>query len=208
MKTVYFVRHGQSQANANLRIQQVPETLLTKRGEEQAEIVAEHLAKLPLDGLVASTYTRAMATAEFIHQKTALPVQYSDLFVEWRRPSVQMLRGRFHPQWLWAQFNIFLNRNRSSYRYSDEESIDELFARARAALSFLEKMPEENIVVVTHGAFMRCLYSLITYGDSLTAKIYVQTIRKMFMRNTALMVAVYDKGAWDVVHWNEDASAL
>ncbi|MEO6536145.1 MAG: histidine phosphatase family protein [Candidatus Paceibacterota bacterium] len=208
MKTVYFVRHGQSEANADLKKQQIPETLLTKKGEQQAEIVAEHLAKLPLDALVASTYVRAIATAKFIHEKTNLPVQYSDLFVEWRRPSVQMLRGRFHPLWIWAQFNILLNRHRSSYRYSDEETIDELFARARAALLYVEHMPGEQIVVVTHGAFMRCLYSLITYGDSLTAKLYVKTIRGMFMRNTALMVATVENGGWTVTHWNEDASAL
>ncbi|MDB5190331.1 MAG: histidine phosphatase family protein [Parcubacteria group bacterium] len=208
MKTVYFVRHGQSEANADIKKQQIPGTLLTRKGEEQAHIVAEHLAKLPLDGLISSTYVRAEATAERIHEKTHLPIHYSDLFIEWRRPSVQMLKGRFHPSWLWAQFHILLNRNRSSYRYSDEETIDELFARARAALLYVEQMPGEHIVVVTHGAFMRCLYSLITYGDNLTAKLYVQTIHKMFLRNTALMVATRDDDVWAVTHWNEDASAL
>ncbi|CAN5727256.1 histidine phosphatase family protein [soil metagenome] len=208
MKTVYFVRHGQSEGNANIHKQQTSETALTEKGREQARTAAEHLARLPLQAIVSSTYIRARSTAEYIHEATGLPELFSDLFVEWRRPTVQLMRGRFHPYWMWAQVLILLNRNRSSYRYSDEETIDELFLRAQAALSYLENMSEEVIVVVTHGAFMRTLYSHITYGNQLTAKLYVKTIRGMFLRNTALMVATYDDGIWTVTHWNEDAGAL
>ncbi len=208
MKTVYFVRHGQSEGNANIQRQQIAETPLTKKGREQAQIVAERLANLSLQALISSPYMRARSTAKRIHETTNVPIHYSDLFVEWRRPTVQLIHGRFHPLWIWAQIHIVLNRNQSSYRYSDEETIDELFLRAKAALAYLENPPEGRIAVVTHGAFMRCLYSVITYGDSLTAKLYVKTIRSMLLQNTGVMIATFHDGVWTVTHWNEDASAL
>ncbi|OBE96588.1 hypothetical protein A5776_19765 [Mycolicibacterium elephantis] len=62
--TLTFVRHGQSQANADDRIDtSVPGPGLTELGEEQAEKVAIILADRDFDGIFASNMVRTQLTA-------------------------------------------------------------------------------------------------------------------------------------------------
>ncbi len=86
MKTVYFVRHGQSEANASQGLQW-PESPLTEQGRSEARAVAERAQKLPVEAIVASPYARAKETAEIIGGKIGMPVEFSELFVERVKPS-------------------------------------------------------------------------------------------------------------------------
>jgi broad specificity phosphatase PhoE len=208
MKTVYFVRHGQSEANASLIRQQVGETILTSRGLRQAKEVALHLKKFPLEAIISSTFTRAKATAEELAAETGLPVEYSELFIERRRPGVQLLRPKAHPHWLWIELQLMLFGRRSGYRHSDEETAEDLLSRAHTALEYLAKRPESTIAVVTHGVFMRSLHAAMTLGEGVTGRAYLSATRGMRMRNTALMIAAHDGTEWKVEAWNRDAREL
>lgn len=205
MKTVYFVRHGQSEANASLVRQQVADTPLTPRGTAQAKDIARHMKKLPLDAIVSSTFARAKSTAAELGAETGLSVEYSELFVERRRPGVQLRRPKTHPHWLWTELQLALFGRRSGYRHSDEESSEDLLVRAHAALGYLARRPEPVIAVVTHGTFMRAMHASMTYGEGVTGRAYLRATRGMRMRNTALMVATHDGGEWKVKAWNADA---
>lgn len=208
MKTVYFVRHGQSNANASLFRQQVRESSLTPKGIAQAKEVALHMRKLPIEAVVSSTFNRAKATAEELGRETGLQVEHSELFIERRRPGVQLRKRKPHPHWLWVQLQLALFARYSRYRHSDEETPEELLARAHAALAYLAARPESNIVVFTHGIFMRSMYAAMTFGEGVTGRMYLRATRAMRMRNTALMVATHDGEKWEVQAWNADAREL
>lgn len=85
-KTVYFVRHGESDGNIT-PVFQAPDSPLSKKGRQQALHVARRIAKLSFDALVASPMEWAKQTAEFITQATGKNPLYSDLFVERLNPS-------------------------------------------------------------------------------------------------------------------------
>ncbi|MEA2701572.1 MAG: hypothetical protein QOE22_281 [Candidatus Parcubacteria bacterium] len=208
MKTVYFVRHGQSKANASLIRQQTEHTELSTYGIGQAKEMARHLKKLPLEAIVSSTYARAKATAAEVGRENGLLVEYSELFVERRRPGAQLRRPKPHPHWLWVQLQLALFVRRTGYRHSDEETVEELLARAHAALDYLAHRPESNIAVVTHATFMRALHASMLYGEGVTGRLYLRATRFMHMRNTALMIATHDGTAWEGRAWNADAREL
>lgn len=208
MKTIYFIRHGQSEGNVSLRTQQGAHTLLTEHGRAQVAELARHIKKLPIDAILASPFARTTATAEAIAAEVKLPITYSELFVERRRPDVQIKKRKNHPHWLWVQLQLALFSRFESYRHSDEETPKELVERAHKALAFIAARPEEHSVVVTHGRFMRALYAVMTLGEGVTARAYLSATRKLRIRNTALMVATLGEDGWKVHAWNEDASKI
>ena len=70
MRTVYFVRHGQSQANIDRVFAGCSlDSPLTPKGLEQADLTAEALRGKTFDVIVSSPLLRAKATAERIAQK-------------------------------------------------------------------------------------------------------------------------------------------
>src|SRR3989344_2452545 len=106
MKTVYFVRHGQSHGNASFFHQQTGDTTLTPYGITQAKEVAHHMKKLPLETIVSSTFSRARSTAEELGRETGLSVEHSDLFVERRRPGVQLRKKKVLPPGTGCNFSL------------------------------------------------------------------------------------------------------
>lgn len=208
MKKVYFVRHGESEGNIG-PIRQTGESPLTERGRAQAEFVATRCAKLPIDIIVSSTMTRARQTAEIIHAHINVPRDESDLFVERRRTSVELGRPKDDPAGLEAARLVRENFHVSGYRHSDEENFDDLKSRAGAALDYLRERPEQNILVVTHGYFMRALMARVVMGEELTSFEGAKFIRTFHMENTGITVLVYDEkhldSPWWFWMWNDHA---
>ena len=81
MKTIYFIRHGESEGNIG-PLRQDGSSSLSERGRAQATFMAERCAKLPIDVLVASTMTRAQETALIIGERIGKEIISSPLFVE------------------------------------------------------------------------------------------------------------------------------
>ncbi|HUY69763.1 MAG TPA: histidine phosphatase family protein, partial [Candidatus Tyrphobacter sp.] len=156
MKKVYFIRHGESEGNAaNIRQDATPR--LTEKGIRQAEFVAKRCLSLPIELIVSSTMKRAQETAGIISQRINRPIETSNLFIERRVPSEQVGLRRDNPSSLEIDKIIEKKFTSPGFRYSDEEGFDDLNARSQKALSFLGGLPQENILVVTHGFFMNII---------------------------------------------------
>ena len=69
MTRILLSRHGETDWNAERRIQGSTDTLLNPRGEEQARLLAGRLAAMQFTAIYASDYKRALRTAEFAHVK-------------------------------------------------------------------------------------------------------------------------------------------
>jgi broad specificity phosphatase PhoE len=70
-KTIYFVRHGQSEHNVS-PVFQSPDSTLSEIGKKQAEAIAKRLSKLQFETLITSTFDRAKETAGLNNEKTRL----------------------------------------------------------------------------------------------------------------------------------------
>ena len=89
MKTIHFVRHGESEGNVG-EVWQNESALLTEHGREQAVLLARRLVSTPIDVIISSDMKRALQTADIIADHIKREVLHSPLFNERRRPSEQL----------------------------------------------------------------------------------------------------------------------
>jgi len=81
---LYFVRHGESQANLQHVISNRESPFgLTEFGKEQANTLAENLKDIPITAIYSSPVLRARETAEILSQSLHLPYQVTEALREY-----------------------------------------------------------------------------------------------------------------------------
>jgi len=70
---IFLIRHGETDLNAK-RVVQPPSAPLSRRGREQARLLAERLEQSGVERILASDLERARATADEIARVTGAPV--------------------------------------------------------------------------------------------------------------------------------------
>ncbi len=167
MKKIYFVRHGETVSNVK-KLWQDGSDELTPAGLVQADILAERLKNLSIDIAVTSPYKRAVQTADQITKQTGLQFTESALFAEPTVPS-STVGHAFQVEVGNPIFDYFavrdLHTENPDFRYEDEETINEMMTRIKDALSYLDQLPAENILVVTHGTILRTIISYVLHQD-------------------------------------------
>lgn len=208
IKRVYFVRHGESHGNVT-NLHGDHSHALTPRGQQQAEFIASRCEKLKVEALLSSDMVRAQETAQAIARRLKLPIETSEFFHEALAPTVLRNKPRTDPQSLEMDTAIRTNFGVSGFRLSDEENFEDLKARALHALGLLAKRPEENILVVTHGFFLRIVVACAIFGPDLNARECLHFIRTLHMENTGLTILGYDPEQrvtpWWLWVWNDHA---
>jgi len=213
MKTIYLVRHGESEGNLSY-IFQTKDSPLTEKGREQAEFIAERIAKLPAEVIIASPLARTKATAEIIAARVGKPVEYSDLLIERRIMSELWGRPIDDPQIANIRQALF-RFGEPNLRHSDEENFEDLKARVDATLLYLQQRPENHILVIGHGLFTRILVARVLMGEKLTGAECLQILKVLRTRNTGLSVLHYKENVgtgsegpesdWQLLVWNDHA---
>ena len=204
MKRVYLVRHGESESNVT-GVASGPETPLTPEGERQAAAIADRVTRIDVDVIIASPYLRTKETARIINEIARKPLEYSELFVEKRSPTEHWGKMVYN-QGETASSNHFTDPD---WKHSDEDNFTEIKTRAIAALEYLLARPEENILVVSHGWFLRVLIAVQLFGEHLTIQEYQLMWRFLSTRNTGLTLVEYDPNnlsqGWRLITWNDHA---
>ncbi len=156
-----LIRHGESVANAEGRLQGHLDVLLSDRGRRQAECLAEKLAPLGVEALYTSPLRRAAETAEIIGAKLGLPVEERAALME---RNVGVLEGLTRDEII-AKFPHYMAA-RTALRPIEIEGFeqDEVFAsRVKETLAeIIEAHRGQTMAVVTHGGiiFSFCRQSL------------------------------------------------
>lgn len=208
-KTIYFVRHGQSEGNIT-PVFQSADSPLSDAGKLQAEEIAKRAQNISFDALISSPLPRTAGTAAAIAQATGKKPEYSEIFVERIKPSNLSGKPQSDPkaQALWAEWQKSLAT--SGYRAEDGENFDDIVKRADAAIEFLFDRTEKTIMVVTHGYFLRALIARVILGDNLTDKAFKSFLSHVFTtENTAITVlkyaTIYGEAAWRLWAYNDHA---
>lgn len=209
MKTVYFVRHGEAENNIEQEVYQGVHAPLTDKGHDQARMIAARAALLPVEVLIASTVLRTQQTAEMISGKIGKGIMSSELFVERRAPSslIGMRHDsaeavRLHDAWEGSLFT-------PGKRILDGENFEDIKKRTADALSLLGDREESNILVVTHGFFLRAMTAYAIFGEVMTPAILRDFYFTLRTSNTGVTVfkkgpdGIRDDDAWRVLVWND-----
>lgn len=208
-KIIYFVRHGETVLNAK-NIRQGAEGGLTELGREQALATANRFPKHKgrPQVIIASPYERTRETAEIIGEVLEMPVEYSDLLVERRNPSEIIGHDGDELEVRHIVDRIDKSFHEDDLRYSDEENFVDLKERARKLLYFITQRPEERIIMVTHGIFLKMVVSYMLYGEKLTASLYNTLSLYNPVNNASMAICSYKshwltKDEWKILVWND-----
>lgn len=197
MTRFYLVRHGQTYWNQENRMQGQYETELTPLGESQAIALGKKLKDVEFGAVYSSPLKRTMRTTELILGKRKLPIIQNDALKEihmgdWQGILIDDLKKDF-PE----EIDIFWNHP-EQYARSTGETYGEVRKRAG---KFMEETaaahPNQNILVITHGALLKTLYTYFKYQP------LAEIAHATHPQSTALAIVEKRDGVWNVMSWND-----
>lgn len=194
-----LVRHGQTPSNVrHILDSRPPGPSLTDLGREQAELVAEELATLPVTAVYASVAIRAQETAAPIARRHGLEVRVIEGVHE---TQVGHLEGRNDEQALLefaAVVDTWLDGDLSGGSPGGETG-QQVVDRFRAAVARIVAEHQDGVVVlVSHGAAIRLVTPQLIDGttDVLAGRPYLPNTGRV------LLEADPDSpGGWRFVEW-------
>ena len=147
MKKLYFIRHGESVANAEKWHSGRIDSPLTEKGRQQASRAGKKASAqgLSVDLIVSSPLSRAFETAKIIAKELGYPeerIQLNPILVE---RDYGELSGK-----LWAP-DIDMDG------IADIETSEELTVRANEVIAWLKQIEADSILVVSHGSIGRTI---------------------------------------------------
>lgn len=146
---IYFVRHGQSQANLDRVIAGSRDSPLTPRGIEQAGQVAAAIVRqgIVFDVIFSSPQSRAYDTAKIIAQGIGYPVEAITVLEELREKMSGAFEGR-HPDELF-------NASDDEVRQAGVELYENFAARLTLAREIVQNCGKQSVLIVAHSGTYR-----------------------------------------------------
>ena len=181
---VWFMRHGETQANKNGTWQGQTDVPLSQRGIAQAVKLRDSLARVKFDKVYSSDLSRAKNTAEL-----SIPGAEIEALRELREVDVGSLAGTSFLN----MSETLLSSIKDGFALYGGEAYSDLKNRAASFLNKLEKENAENAAVFTHGGVIRILFSIIT-GIPFPSG-------SMISDNCMIAIVEYAGGKWRLHSW-------
>ena len=182
---IILIRHGETEWNSQQRMQGHSNSDLSSVGQAQIQALGQWMKNAPFDHIYSSDSLRAKQTAEAITQfsghelKIDLRLREKNLGV-FEGLTSEEARER-HPE----VFRLFKTAG-SKYVIDEGESTQQLEDRALEIVDEIRiKHPEERVLLVTHGGFIRVVMKH-SLGLSL------ETPTRFLIRNTGVFRLVWE----------------
>ena len=188
MTRIIMIRHGQSVANAQSRFAGHSDFDLTDLGRLQAECAAKYLRKIGErpDAIYSSDLLRAHNTAVPIAQEFELAINDTkglrEIFAgSWEGMKVEDIYAQYPEAFTTWRLDI------ANARYTDGESVAELYSRIVAYVCSLSKENEgKTILLATHATPVRAI-------DCFSRGLSAERIGDVqFVRNSAISIFEYE----------------
>jgi len=182
---IILIRHGETEWNSQQRMQGHSNSDLSSVGQAQIQALGQWMKNVPFDHIYSSDSLRAKQTAEAITQfsghelKIDLRLREKNLGI-FEGLTSEEARER-HPE----VFRLFKTAG-SKYVIDEGESTQQLQDRALEIVDEIRiKHPEEHVLLVTHGGFIRVVMKH-SLGLSL------ETPTRFLIRNTGVFRLVWE----------------
>lgn len=167
MNQIYFVRHGESDANVhNVLCGNLWDAELTERGRGQIKKFCEALSSVKIDNIVSSPLKRAHQSAMIIKDN----ITYSNFSV------IENLKEQSYGEWEGKSFEEIRNDFLSGVNPPKGESHDDFRGRLQDALNEIFQL-EGNTLIVAHGGVGSELMSLLGKQKVLIGNAELVTLR-------------------------------
>jgi broad specificity phosphatase PhoE len=145
MTTLLLVRHGETDWNAEGRLQGHTDRPLNDFGRTQAKELADRLAGEGADAIYASDLARAKETAEIVGERLGLPVVVD--------PGLREKN--------WGSWEGLTGDERIGVDYVGESTEEHRDRVMRSVRRIVERHPDQRVVVVTHGGSLRRIQAAV-----------------------------------------------
>lgn len=154
MKTIYLIRHGETEWNLKKKTQGQSESNLSSKGIKQAQKAGIFLENKKIDKIYTSDLKRAVHTAnlinEYINKEIIESKNLREMhFGQWEGINVRELyNDNNYIEWLKNPINVNIK---------DGENLKDLSKRAKAFLENDLNKEDDTILIVSHTAFLKVL---------------------------------------------------
>lgn len=187
---LYYIRHGQSEANFLKMHSGWSQVSLTEQGRLDALRARRSIEGVKFDKVYSSDITRAIET-----QQIALPEANAERSALLREVNVGTLAGRLVED-CYAEMGEEYAANRQNLDFTayGGENHSDLCARVRRFLDILEASEYENVAAFCHGGVIQATIDVITGSN---------TARKFFAcENCSVSVFELKNNKWTLSLWN------
>lgn len=170
--TLYLVRHGQTDWNANGITQGQADIPLNSEGIKQTQALARNLRNIKFNAVFSSDLIRAKKTAEIISLERKMAVETTRLLRERRYGKLDgkpwQLMQKYYDTW-----EKLSKKARTEYKpYAGYETDEEVISRI---ITFLRetavRYPGKTILIVCHGSIMRTFLNHLSEETYLSGSI-------------------------------------
>ena len=202
MGIIYITRHGETEWNAQQRIQGHTDVPLSERGRAQAQMLARRLADVPIDAVYSSDLRRAADTARALlaGRNAPPPLTLAPELREYHKGIFEGLTPdeceQRHPE-IYAASLV----NDLDFTPPGGETVRQTAARIHAIVQQVRRAhPDQTVLIVGHGGSLRAaLVSLLELPP--------QANWKFVMHNCSLtIIHTYPDNA--VLHLYNDTSHI
>ncbi len=156
MKTIYFIRHAQSEANLQDILASRQDFPLTEKGQRDAEAIASEFKKIAtLDRMVCSPLIRAQQTARPIAEAFGLKVEIDERITE---QELGVFAGMTYAEL--DERPDYMHERSKRWKWVPDgggESYKMIARRLDPFFQSLENREGENILFVTHAVTLRMI---------------------------------------------------
>ena len=160
MKTIYFIRHAQSEANRKDILASRQAFPLTEQGRQDPAAIAAEFPKIAsLDRIVCSPLIRAQQTAAPIAAAFGLDVETDERIIE---QELGVFAGLTYAEL--DERPDYMHDRTQRWTWVPEgggESYEMIARRLEPFFQSLEKLDGESILVVTHAVTMRLIRAIL-----------------------------------------------
>jgi len=184
MTTICLIRHGQTDWNAEQRLQGQTDIPLNERGKLQAKECARFLTDAKWDVLLTSPLKRAKQTAEIIQKQVDLPIIEVKAFAEKSFGDAEGMTK--------------VEREKSLLKrpYPNEEEAHAFQERIMKGLETINRdYPDQKVLLVAHGAVIRLILDILSDGE-LTSN---QTV----LMNACISNIHFEEMKWKIRDYNQ-----
>ena len=186
---LYLMRHGQTDWNAEGRVQGWKDTVLNAQGIIHAHTAAEKLKDEDIEIIYSSDLKRTKKTADIISATLNIPVHYTKRLREMNFGKAEGIKktdleAKF--SYTYQAFNDTQNPERYDIRYPDGESIGDVQQRfMKFAGKLWEDKKKNKVLIVTHGMLVRiftesCLKKTIRLNNGSVLRVTYDEKSKKF----------------------------
>ena len=195
---LYFVRHGESEANIQHVISNRESPFeLTELGRKQANTLAQNLKNIPITAIYSSPVLRARETAEILSRSLHLPYQVTKALREYDCGILEEKSDEgawdLHREIAddWALNQNYLRKPEGGESFLDIQN------RFLPFIETLKHGNDQHILLIGHGGLFHLMLPLIL------TNIDNHFVRSHGLGHTECVIAEYSSNGWICQQWGD-----